>query len=198
MDYFDISNQEQPSTGDILISNPLMGDPHFERSIIYLCEHSDEGSLGFVLNKPAKVTLNEVIDGFITEDIPLYIGGPVEQNTLHFIYRSNPELVISEQLPGGKRIREDIYMGGDFESLREIYSLHMVNNDEIKFFIGYSGWSSGQLNNEIEESSWVVVKNPLTKNIFINSSRMHWKDMMSDLGGKYKMMANYPVDPRLN
>ncbi|MEL6559909.1 MAG: YqgE/AlgH family protein [Bacteroidota bacterium] len=198
MDYFDISNQEQPKTGDILISNPLMGDPHFERSIIYLCEHSDEGSLGFVLNKPAKVTLNEVVDGFITEDIPLYLGGPVEQNTLHFIYRANPELVISEPLVGGKQIKEDIFMGGEFESLREIYALNTVNDDEIKFFIGYSGWSAGQLDNEIEENSWVVVKDPLTKNIFINSSRMHWKDMMSELGGKYKMMANYPVDPRLN
>lgn len=89
-------------------------------------------------------------------------------------------------------------MGGEFESLREIYALNTVNDDEIKFFIGYSGWSAGQLDNEIEENSWVVVKDPLTKNIFINSSRMHWKDMMSELGGKYKMMANYPVDPRLN
>ncbi len=198
MDYFDISNQEKPEMGDILISNPLMGDPHFERSIIYLCEHSDEGSLGFILNKPAKVTLNEVVEGFNSHEIPLFVGGPVEQNTLHFLYRSNPELIIPEPLEGGKLIIEDIYMGGDFDKLLDIYSLHPINADEIKFFIGYSGWSKGQLDKEIEENSWIVVKEPLTKNIFNNTNRIHWKDMMSELGGKYKMMSNYPVDPRLN
>lgn len=198
MDYFDISNQEEPKMGDILISNPMMGDPHFERSIIYLCEHSEEGSLGYVLNKPAKVTLNEVVEGFNDVEIPLYIGGPVEQNTLHFLYRSNNELPITKPLDGGKLITEDIYMGGDFGELLNIYSMYAFNEDDIKFFIGYSGWSQGQLIKEIEENSWIVVKEPHTKNIFYNSNRIHWKDMMAELGGKYKMMSNYPVDPRLN
>jgi len=198
MDYFNISNQEKPEMGDILISNPMMGDPNFERSIIYLCEHSEQGSLGFVLNKPAKVTLSEVVEGFGSEGVPLYVGGPVEQNTLHFLYRVNEGLRIQEPLEGGKLIKDDVYMGGDFERLRDIYEINPVTEDNIKFFIGYSGWSADQLDKEIEENSWVVVKDPITSNIFENTSRIHWKDMMAKLGGKYKMMSNYPVDPRLN
>ena len=198
MDYFDISNQEQPTMGDILISNPMMGDPHFERSIIFLCEHSDDGSLGFVLNKPAKAMLNEVVEGFESATIPLYIGGPVEQNTLHFLYRVTEAPPLSSPLDDSNHIFDDVYMGGSFAELQDMVNLYQLEEDQIKFFIGYSGWSAGQLQKEIEENSWVVVKSPQVSNIFKNTNRVHWKDMMSKLGGRYKMMSNYPVDPRLN
>ncbi|MEL7149010.1 MAG: YqgE/AlgH family protein [Bacteroidota bacterium] len=198
MDYFDISNQEQPTSGDILISNPLMGDPNFERSIIFLCEHSDQGSLGFVLNRPAKVTLKEVVEGFNGSTLPVYVGGPVEQNTLHFIYRTDEASPLQDPLESSNQIGEHIYMGGSFDRLQELFNLYTLEEDQIKFFIGYSGWSDGQLQKEIEENSWVVVKSPQVSNIFKNSNRIHWKDMMSQLGGRYKMMSNYPVDPRLN
>lgn len=198
MDYFDISNQEQPTSGDILISNPIMGDPNFERSIIFLCEHSEQGSLGFVINKPAKVSLNEVVEGFDNAPLPIYVGGPVEQNTLHFLYQTDGNGPLMEPLENSTQIGNEIYMGGSFEKLQELLSLYPLAEDQIKFFIGYSGWSGGQLQKEIEENSWVVVKSPQVSNIFKNTNRVHWKDMMSQLGGRYKMMSNYPVDPRLN
>lgn len=198
MDYFNISNQKKPETGDILISNPMMGDPNFERSIIYLCEHSKEGSLGLVLNKSSKITLNEVIEGIANEDIPLFVGGPVEQNTLHFIYRTNDTSLIKNPFEGSKIIKGDIYMGGDFDEMKDVLALNAPDTSQVKFFIGYSGWSEGQLQKEIEDNSWVVVQEPLPSYIFNSSSRIHWKELMTELGGRYKMMSNYPVDPRLN
>ncbi|MGB3468475.1 MAG: YqgE/AlgH family protein [Cyclobacteriaceae bacterium] len=198
MDYFNISNQQKPTTGDVLISNPMMGDPNFERSIIYLCEHSNEGSLGLVLNKPSKVSLDEVIDDIESDEVPLFVGGPVEQNTLHYIYSVNTDSIIKKPLEGAKKISGDIYMGGDFDELKDIYLTLPFNTSHVKFFVGYSGWSEGQLQKEIEDNSWVVVKDPPASDIFNSSSRIHWKDMMTELGGRYKMMSNYPVDPRLN
>ena len=181
-----------------MISNPMMGDPNFERSIIFLCEHGNQGSLGFVLNKPAKVALNEIVEGFDDVSLPIYVGGPVEQNTLHFIYHIDGQGPLAEPLESSNQIGENIYMGGSFDRLRDIFNLYTLEEGQIKFFVGYSGWSEGQLEKEIEENSWVVVKSPHVSNIFENTNRVHWKDMMSGLGGRYKMMANYPVDPRLN
>ncbi len=198
MDFFDISKQEKPERGDLLISNPIMEDPNFERSVIYLAEHSEEGSLGFVINLRSESQLNEIIEGLDIENIPVYVGGPVEQNTLHFIYSLTSNFPFNEILEGSIEIQKNVFMGGDFEQLKSLIALYGVQDLKIKFFIGYSGWSEKQLQKEIESNSWVVVKNQDIMELFENKDQLHWRDIMKKLGGRYKMMSNYPVDPRLN
>lgn len=195
MDYFDISNQKTPAPGDILISNPLLEDPNFERSVIYLTEHAEHGSLGFIINQPGKVLMEDVVEGFEFRNVPVYIGGPVEQNTLHFIYKLKDGFPEQEVLNNSIPVRKNIYLGGDFEQLKLRLRSYGEQYIQIKFFIGYSGWSPGQLQKEIDQNSWVVVKKPYDDEIFENKNQSHWKEIMVKLGGRYRMMANYPTDP---
>ena len=80
-------NKLQPESGRFLISEPFLADPNFKRTVILLTEHGEEGSVGFVLNRPTKLTINNVLEDFPDFDAPLHVGGPVQQDTLHFIHR---------------------------------------------------------------------------------------------------------------
>ena len=90
MELFNYSfDKIEPRRGDLLISEPFLADPNFARTVILLCEHNEEGSFGFVLNKPAQVKLNELLEGVKNRRDSIYIGGPVQQNTLQFIHRND-------------------------------------------------------------------------------------------------------------
>lgn len=180
-----------PAKGTLLIANPFLKDPNFIRSVIFLCEHKEEGSFGFVLNKKFHKTVGELIPELEDYKIPVYYGGPVQKNTIHFLHQY-PDLI-----PGGEEVLKGIYWGGNFESLISYVKNDDVDFNKIRFFIGYSGWSEGQLDGEMEEKSWLTV-DAIKKLIFHKNPEEIWKDSLNHLGGDYKMMINFPLDPQLN
>ena len=140
MELFNYTNDKiEPQKGDLLISEPFLMDPNFVRTVIFLCEHNEEGSFGFVLNKPASIKLNELFEGSGNTTEEVFIGGPVQQNTLQFIHRNN------RLLEGGTEVKDGIYWGGNFEQMLAMLEGNLIKKDEIKFFVGYSGWAAGQL-----------------------------------------------------
>jgi len=179
------------SKGILLIANPFLKDPNFSRTVIFVCEHVTEGTFGFVLNKRFPKTLNELLPDINTINFPVYQGGPVQADTLHFLHQY-PDLI-----SGGEEVSEGIYWGGNFESLL----IHLKNNDlnpgRIRFFIGYSGWTEGQLDDELKEESWLTAS-ATRKLIFNTNPEDTWKDSLIHLGGNYKMMINFPLDPQMN
>jgi putative transcriptional regulator len=180
-----------PSRGTLLIANPFLKDPNFSRTVIFLCEHSDEGSFGFILNKRFPRSLSELLPETNINDMPVYQGGPVQKETLHFLHQY-PNLI-----SGGQEVLSDIYWGGNFESLLINLRNNDLNKARIRFFIGYSGWSEGQLNDEMKEESWLTVK-ATRKLIFETEPEDIWKNSLKQLGGNYEMMINFPIDPQLN
>jgi putative transcriptional regulator len=180
-----------PSRGTLLIANPFLKDPNFSRTVIFLCEHSDEGSFGFILNKRFPRSLSELLPEANINDMPVYQGGPVQKETLHFLHQY-PNLI-----SGGQEVLSDIYWGGNFESLLINLRNSDLNKARIRFFIGYSGWSEGQLNDEMKEESWLTVK-ATRKLIFETEPEDIWKNSLKQLGGNYEMMINFPIDPQLN
>jgi putative transcriptional regulator len=192
INYFDIKNAAPPERGDLLISEPYLPDPNFERSVIYLCEHDENGTFGFVLNKPSLLHFDDVMEATDDFSEPLMIGGPVEQQTLHFLHR-NPSMMESGQL-----IQNDVHWGGDFDRLLSSIENKVINPQDFKFFIGYSGWSEGQLMQEIEAKSWIIYKGATATQVFDTDPDVLWRDVLKEMGGKYKMFSNYPTDPRLN
>lgn len=192
MDYFRSKTKFNPERGDLLISEPFLPDPNFERTVILLCEHDENGSFGFVLNKQSTLEFQEVIqDGYGFEE-KLFIGGPVQQDTLHFIHRS------SGQMDSGKEIVNGIYWGGDFDKLLSLINTRQINAEDFRFFLGYSGWSEGQLEEELRAKSWIVYKQPTSEKIFDLDPHLLWQEALKELGGKFKMFSNYPQDPRMN
>jgi putative transcriptional regulator len=182
---------ESPAPGILLIADPFLKDPNFIRTVIFLCDHQEEGSFGFVLNKNYEHTLDELVSGAEGLNIPVYFGGPVQMDTIHFLHQF-PEII-----PGGLEVRDGIFWGGDFEAAIEQLRIGKIDKNKIRFFIGYSGWGNGQLADELKEKSWLTVM-ATRKLIFHKKTHELWKDAIRHLGGDYEMMVNFPIDPQLN
>lgn len=182
----------EPKENTLLIADPFLTDENFLRTVVYLCRHEEnEGSFGFIINRPFDYTLDQLMDGIEGSDIPVFVGGPVEKDSIHFIHQ------LSELIPGSYQISENIYWGGDFEAVKRLINEKKLDTGKIKFFIGYSGWSEYQLEKEIEDKSWLTAGNNL-KILFEVSPDQIWKESLKHLGGEYESLINYPIDPRLN
>lgn len=179
------------SSGILLIAEPFLKDPHFMRTVVLLCEHQEEGSLGFVLNKGLQHTVDELVPELEGIKIPVFVGGPVQADTLHFLH------TCPEQIPGGVEVIDGIYWGGDFELAKSLLQKDLLDHKKIRFYIGYSGWGSRQLDEEMKGKSWITAKAKKSI-VFHRSPNDIWKDSLKLLGDDYSMMINFPTDPQLN
>ncbi len=191
MEFFSYKNKIAPQKGRILVSEPYLPDPNFERTIILLCEHNDDGSFGFIMNKPSVAKLADVMQDLQEIDAPVFIGGPVQQDTLHYIHRL-PDLEDSIE------VIEGIYWGGNFDQLVSLIETKQVASSDIKFFLGYSGWSAGQIDEELKEDSWIVSDKVNEELLFDIKAEAMWQYALKRMGGRFSVYSNYPQDPRLN
>lgn len=181
----------RPSKGKLLIAEPsILNDDSFNRSIILLTEHTQNSTVGFILNRPLDYTIKDLIPE-IDCDFSIYQGGPVEQDNLYFIHKS-PDLI-----PNSIEVSNGIFWGGNFDSLKNLLINKEITSSQIRFFLGYSGWSANQLEGEIETHSWFVSENDFP-NIFSADNTSLWKNKLLQRGGEYKIWANAPSDIHLN
>ncbi|GAB4327325.1 MAG: YqgE/AlgH family protein [Flammeovirgaceae bacterium] len=167
-----------------------MQDSNFQRSVVLMCEHQDnQGSFGLIINKPSMVMVSEVADSLYADN-QLFVGGPVEQNTLHYIHQF-------ENVPNAIPLKDGLYWGGDYEVMKEMASRGMVNEGNTRFFMGYSGWGRMQLSNEMKKESWFVSDVNL-RLIFDIEPHALWSEVLKSMGGRYRIFANYPIDARMN
>lgn len=181
-----------PEKGKLLIAEPsLTGDVSFNRSVVLLAEHNDEGSVGFILNKPLDYEITDLVTEIVMP-FKVYNGGPVEQDNLYFIHK------VPHLIENSVEIADGIYWGGDFEKTISLINNKVISEDDIRFFLGYSGWSSLQLKEELSSHSWIVVKNEYESQIIQKSSVAFWREKMLELGGDYLLWSNAPENPSLN
>ena len=181
-----------PTTGILLIAEPFLRDPSFKRSVVLLCSHNEEeGTFGFALNKKMGTTFEKIIPEMAGWPADIYEGGPVHKDTLHYLHQ------YPEYFPAAVKIIDNVYWGGDFEQLKDGIRTGALDIKKIKFFLVYSGWSAGQLKNELAEKSWLTVA-ATKKILFEESSANVWNASLTQLGGKFKLMIHYPTDPQLN
>ena len=177
--------------GKILVAEPtIIGDVSFQRSVVMVANHDEKGSVGFIMNKPLTYTLSDIVPT-ITNEFRIFNGGPVEQDNLYFIHNV-PHLV-----PNSVEISEGIYWGGDFEVIIKQIENGSVNSSNVKFFLGYSGWSQNQLQDEMTASSWVVTETSLN-GIISQPAIDYWRNEIVALGGEYLLWANAPENPSHN
>lgn len=183
---------EKIEKGLLLIAEPtVIGDMSFNRSVILLADHNHEGSVGFILNKPLEYTINDLIPE-INTSFEVYNGGPVEQDNLYFIH-TVPELITNSI-----EISNGIFWGGDFDLTKDLINQGKINKENIRFFLGYSGWSANQLESELQSNSWILSKNTYENGILEKSSVHFWKEKIMELGGEYIIWSNAPENPTLN
>jgi putative transcriptional regulator len=183
-------------SSSLLISQPFLGDPNFERSVVLLCRHDEEdGSFGLVLNRASNLQLADVLQLPIPVDsavaqMPLFLGGPVQPDTLHYLHQ-RPDV------PEAIALGQDVYWGGDFAALLGLLLSGDLAPESVRFYAGYSGWTAGQLADEIGENVWIVHPDAAGK-VFTLDNDAFWQAILREKGGRYRALSNYPVDPRLN
>ena len=177
--------------GHLLIAEPsILNDSSFKRSIVLLTEHTAENSVGFILNRPLDYTINDLLPD-LNCSFPVYQGGPVEQDNLYFVHK------VPHLLPGSIEVANNIFWGGNFDSLRDLLVNNEISTEDIRFFLGYSGWGKHQLQEEMNQKSWFVTDNDFD-NIFSIDEENLWKNKLIQKGGDYKLWSNAPSDFNLN
>jgi putative transcriptional regulator len=192
LDIFAILPEDKiPEKGKILISEPFLPDTFFNRSIVYLTDHTPQGSVGFILNKKLDIEVSSAIEGFEGWDVNLGMGGPVAPDTLHYLHS------LGEAIPNSIHVDGDIYWGGDIDVIRDLIKAKKIKETDIRFFLGYSGWSAGQLERELKENSWVIAK-VNSKIVLNNMGNDIWKKVLRSFKNKYRMWADFPDSPEMN
>ena len=189
-DFFKIKQRITPQKGRIIISEPFLHGELFSRSAVLLVEYSSQGAVGFILNKPFESDLNDLFSMPLGYTPELFTGGPVSPDNLFYVH------TLGAQLEGSIQIKDQLSWGGDFEALKFALVTGTVKPEQVKFFVGYSGWSAGQLEQEIAENSWLVVESDTYQ--VMNSNRNFWLESVKSAGGHYETWQNFPVDPNAN
>ncbi len=186
-------NALNAATGSLLISEPFLNDSYFKRSVVLISEHDEHGSLGFILNKPTDVRLNDAVEDFPPFNVPLYFGGPVDTDTLFYVH------TLGNKLPGSKEIMKGIFWGGDYDQLKFLIETGQVNPSEIRFYAGYSGWDANQLDDELKDHTWMLSDAINQQFLFYTDDpKKLWSQVLKAMGSEYAIFANFPDDPNLN
>ena len=183
--------QLQLDKGRLLISEPFLHDPFFKRAVILLTEHNGEGSVGFILNKPINIKLHEAIEEFPEFDGNLYMGGPVQRDSLYYIH------TMGSQIGQSIEIMDGVFWGGNFETVKIMIKNGEVEESELRFFMGYAGWGKEQLEKELSNNSWVVAQGN-ANSVMETDPKNLWQSIIKDFGKDYEILSNFPEQPSMN
>ena len=182
-------NHVRPERGKILISQPLLMDGCFRRSVVLLTDYSEKGATGIILNKRLPFTLENVMEAPPLEDFMLSFGGPVAAQTLHFLHNF-------AHIPDTLEIVNGVYWGGNMETVWQLLDMAIMKPGDIRFFLGYSGWTGGQLDEELKTNSWLVAD--IRASQILNPSRDLWQDAVKNMGEEYQRWMELPENPGMN
>lgn len=184
------TNNVVPQKGRVLIAEPFLPGSYFNRAIVLLVDHNDEGTVGFILNKQVDFPIPDFSREFPSYSEPIFLGGPVNIESVYYIHK------YGDILKDSVHIVDDLFWGGNFDQLKELINAGIIKQENVRFFLGYSGWGKDQLREELDEDSWLV-SDIQPRLIFSDTSEL-WKAMVKKMGGKYSLWENFPENPSLN
>ncbi len=186
------TNEHPPVNGCILIAEPFLDDTYFQRAVVLICNNDQTGAFGFVLNNYLPLKMEDLDEVYASYKGKIALGGPVDNESMYFIHQLN------DSVSGGMQIKDDLYYGGNFDELNQHLKQQPSSFDKVRFFIGYSGWGTLQLEEELNLNTWKVVTDFPINELFSNYSDDLWKQLMRKQGPKYSILANAPIDPSNN
>lgn len=176
--------------GNLLLADPFMWDINFRRAVLLLCETGDDGAFALIINRPLALTMPHIMPHW-QHPTPLYYGGPVGLDRLFILHRCQ------QPIAGSTHLQNGIYWGGDFVAMQQMIHQQQLSPNDVRFYMGYTGWETTQLATEIAEKTWITLPN-VAKYVFAPDSKNLWNCILSQQGGDYKAMAHYPISPQLN
>lgn len=193
--------------GRLLVAEPTLQDPNFHRTVIYLIEHSADGALGLVLNRPGEIEVRDAVPAwapYVDGDTRVFLGGPVSPEGAICLARCRTEGppaagILDEEEP-------DVDPHAAFRPITTsigVVNLHADPSDapagisDLRVFAGYSGWEGGQLETELDVGGWYVVRAD-DDDVFTTSPETLWRDVLRRQRGPLRAIAHYPDDPTVN
>jgi putative transcriptional regulator len=176
--------------GRLLIAGPTLPDPNFARTVVLMAEHGDEGAMGVILNRPATVTVGEAVEelaGIAGEDEPVYVGGPVQRQSVMVLAEFDDESLAGDLILPGIGFAG---AGSDFGELEDSVL-------RARIFAGCAGWAPGQLESELEREDWILAE-PDPDDLFADDAEELWGTVLTRMGGNYALIARMPLDPSVN
>ena len=180
-----------PAPGSILVAEPPMADPNFRRAVVLVCEHTTEGSFGLVLNRPSGLTLAEAAAESLPFDAELWLGGPVQTDTLHYLHPFGD--AVESALP----VLDGVYWGGAFDELRRASRAAASTPSEVRFFVGYSGWGPGPARRRGRRRR-VDRARGRPRPRLRRERRRALAVVPAPMGGEYALLSTFPDDPTMN
>ena len=178
--------------GKLLLAEPFMRDKNFSRSVVLLCEHNEKSTFGLILNRRMENVLSDVMPDLDFFNAPLFYGGPVEPNHLHYLH------AYGDLVEGSIKVDDGVYWGGDFERIKSLMAMGGIQANAIRFYVGYSGWDPGQLKEEMKESAWIVTDN-IYRYVFEEEPDNLWRTVLRNTGiDEHRIMSHYPESPIFN
>jgi putative transcriptional regulator len=184
-----------PCTGQFMLSEPFLTDANFQRTVIFMTEHHAQGTIGYILNRPMNVLVSDIIPEMVGVNAPLYWGGPVQENTLHCLHRAGDYIESSVEIMSG------VWWGGSLEEILDVIRTGQASLDQFKFLVGYSGWSAGQLERELQEKAWLLARataETTMEQIFDHDTKNLWSRFVKTFGKDYERFTTLPAYPNLN
>jgi len=185
------TNNVAPKKGRILIAEPFLSGNYFNRSVVLLVAYSDKGAVGFILNKKVDFPMQEAFPDFPEFHTTVYLGGPVSTDSIYFIHK------LGMKIPGSIHVLGDLYWGGDFDAIKREIRLGGIHPSEIRFFLGYSGWDAGQLEDELKDDSWLVT-DVEQEAVLGDLNPESWFGFVKRAGRRYTVWENFPENPAMN
>lgn len=183
-----------PQKGDLLIAEPLLDEPYFKRSVILLLdEDNNQGHIGLALNKITPVSLQDLFpDWKAGAEVPVYSGGPVEADRLFMLH------TMGDRFEGSMEVSPGLYVGAKLDDIIDYINNNRYADGNIRFFLGYSGWSKGQLTSEILKNTWALNPNPGHTDVLTGAEDLYWRREVRRLGEKYRSWLLVPSNPAFN
>lgn len=183
-----------PQIGSFLVAEPFLREQYFNHAIILLADYfPGKSAMGIVMNKPTGYMLNELLTSVnFKDDIRVFCGGPLSSDRLFYIHRM-PDL-ISNSTPLGN----GLWIGGDFDDICSYIEQGMPCTDNIRFFIGYSGWDAGQLDSELKQKVWASTDIPEDFQALSGEEDHYWHHVVKKMGQNYHGWRFQPMNPQDN
>ena len=177
--------------GRLLIASPVLVDPNFHRTVVLIAEHTDDGAMGLVLNRPAETLVADAVPDLTDladSGAPVYVGGPVASDSVIVLAE------FDEPSLAGVLIDDDLgFVGRSGPDLGDVAG----GVRRARVFAGHSGWGPGQLEGELEEDAWIV-EPPRREEIFSEDPEQLWGAVLRRKGREYALLSTMPPDPSVN
>jgi putative transcriptional regulator len=177
--------------GQLLLDSGQLRGSFFQRTVVLICQHDPEGAFGLVLNRSAGSNAGDMIVGDLPDRLkssPLFLGGPVQPSALSFL--------LTDAFIPDANVMPNLSLGHSLDALLELGESYSATQ-RVKMFAGYSGWSPGQLEEEMQRDAWLT--HPATLDlIFDNSHEQLWQKILRQKGWQYRLLAQMPEDISLN